>query len=346
MIRILLIVFIFLFGAQEIWPQVMVERVEQNDLTFRDVGVLSIDAPYDIVVIGLTYPVMATVQNFGEVSETFDVIATIDDYIDTVQVVNLVPDSTIQVSFEDWYVPVETTYTMTVCTYLIGDSNSINDCTQMSIVSLFADGSDVAVSSLNAPADTVFTDSIYSVTATVANLGIFPTDTFDVVAIIDGYNDTVQSFLNPGNSSEVNFDNWIVPSTDSTTYTMTVCAYDMGDIYPFNDCAQKAIFAYTPVGIEEGTDYQLPVSSYQLYQNTPNPFSKLTDIGYQLKAPGHTTLKIYDTTGRLVTTLVDEHQKSGVYQVEWDGKDQSSGIYFYRLISSDNTTARKMIVLR
>jgi len=45
----------------------------------------------------------------------------------------------------------------------------------------------------------------------------------------------------------------------------------------------------------------------------------------------HVRLSIYDITGRLVETLVDKDQEPGFYQVEWDGKNQGSGIYFYRL---------------
>ena len=73
-----------------------------------------------------------------------------------------------------------------------------------------------------------------------------------------------------------------------------------------------------------------------LHQNQPNPFNQLTAISYQLKTPGHTTLKIYDLTGRLVRTLVDGEKEAGYYTVTWDRKDDrgrelSNGVYFYRL---------------
>jgi flagellar hook assembly protein FlgD len=57
-------------------------------------------------------------------------------------------------------------------------------------------------------------------------------------------------------------------------------------------------------------------------------------------------LVIYDITGRLVEIIVDEKKEAGVYQVEWDGKDQPSGIYFYRLQSGDFTTTKKLILLK
>jgi hypothetical protein len=101
------------------------------------------------------------------------------------------------------------------------------------------------------------------------------------------------------------------------------------------------------VGIEEkNSEYQTPNIEFRLLQNHPNPFNKLTAIGYQLKAPSYTVLNVYDITGRLVETLVDEKKEAGVYQVKWDGKDQSSGIYFYRLKAGDLTKTKKLILLR
>jgi hypothetical protein len=113
------------------------------------------------------------------------------------------------------------------------------------------------------------------------------------------------------------------------------------------------------VGVEEeGKDNEkLKMQNFKLMQNHPNPFHYSTVIRYQIpytnpesNIPNHVSLKIYDLAGRLVETLVDEKKKAGVYQVFWDGRSTvsvvRSGIYFYRLKSGDNTTTRKMILLR
>ena len=83
-----------------------------------------------------------------------------------------------------------------------------------------------------------------------------------------------------------------------------------------------------------------------LYQNYPNPFNPSTTIKYSipvgdnsdLPAPtqsgsivNNVTLKIFDLLGREVAILVNEKQKPGNYEVEFDGNELSSGIYFYRL---------------
>jgi hypothetical protein len=102
-----------------------------------------------------------------------------------------------------------------------------------------------------------------------------------------------------------------------------------------------------------GVDELLPginPTRFYLYQNNPNPFNKLTAISYQLRTPSHTTLKVYDITGRLVETLVDEWQTPGVYEIRWNSRTPESGvrsgIYFYRLSAGNETSTRKLILLR
>jgi hypothetical protein len=102
-----------------------------------------------------------------------------------------------------------------------------------------------------------------------------------------------------------------------------------------------------PVGVEESNEeYRTRNIEFRLMQNQPNPFSKFTAIRYQLRAPAQTSLKIYDVSGRLVETLVEEGQEPGVYHVKWDGSNQASGIYYYQLQSGEFQTSRKVILLR
>ena len=205
---------------------------------------------------------------------------------------------------------------------------------------------DGGVLSLDAPPDTVFVDSSYVVMATVLNLGNVVL-TFNVVATIDGYGDTVQvSGLAPDSSIQVTFENWQVPSTDSISYTMTVCTRVVNDIDSTNDCGEKTIFAYNPLGVEESSTLGARGLRFELLQNEPNPFHGRTVIGYSLPAAGSVTLEVYDITGRLVKTLVDGHHEPGLYQVRWDSKNQASSIYFYRLQAGGFRDTKKMALLR
>ncbi len=60
----------------------------------------------------------------------------------------------------------------------------------------------------------------------------------------------------------------------------------------------------------------------------------------------HVQLIIYDILGREIKTLVNESQSPGQYQVEFDASGLSSGIYFYRLQTSEFVKTKKMILLR
>jgi hypothetical protein len=109
---------------------------------------------------------------------------------------------------------------------------------------------------------------------------------------------------------------------------------------------------YTGVGIEE--EESRPARDHltlRLHQNTPNPFRGQTTLQYGVQTRNKVSLKVYDSSGRLVKTLVDGDRPAGSYSATWDGKGTSgeqlpSGIYFCRLQAGDATATRKMILLR
>jgi hypothetical protein len=90
-----------------------------------------------------------------------------------------------------------------------------------------------------------------------------------------------------------------------------------------------------------------------LRQNTPNPFTTSTTIGYALPERATVSLSIYDAAGRQVKSLVEAVQdpKSGGYSVSWDGKNDrgeavASGVYVYRLKAGSAVVSKKMMILR
>jgi len=104
-----------------------------------------------------------------------------------------------------------------------------------------------------------------------------------------------------------------------------------------------------PTGTDPPDD---PPPAYFLAGNYPNPFNPVTTITYGLAERAPVTLRIYDVSGRLVRTLVDEVQEPGrSYTVVWDGRNAygrsvSSGVYFCRLTAGAGASARKMVLLR
>ncbi|MCK5591679.1 MAG: T9SS type A sorting domain-containing protein, partial [Candidatus Pacebacteria bacterium] len=85
---------------------------------------------------------------------------------------------------------------------------------------------------------------------------------------------------------------------------------------------------------------------YILEQNYPNPFNPSTAITFELPVSGPVRLVIYDLLGRMVDIPVDGNLDAGSHTISWDGKDRPSGVYFYRLITSDETVTRHMTLLK
>jgi hypothetical protein len=90
---------------------------------------------------------------------------------------------------------------------------------------------------------------------------------------------------------------------------------------------------------------------FVLEQNYPNPFNPTTKIRYSVPSDVkremlNVVLNVYDVLGREVATLVNEEKDAGVYEVEFDGTNFSSGIYLYRLNTGNFSTVRKMILLK
>jgi len=92
-------------------------------------------------------------------------------------------------------------------------------------------------------------------------------------------------------------------------------------------------------------------NEFTLSQNYPNPFNPLTHIQFEMRAPAQVTLDVFDLLGRHVRTLFEGRVESGISTITWDarannGEEVASGIYFYRLVSSQNEQTRKMILLK
>ncbi len=86
--------------------------------------------------------------------------------------------------------------------------------------------------------------------------------------------------------------------------------------------------------------------NFFLFQNYPNPFNPITTIRFEIPTSSVVNLKIYDVLGREIETLLNEVKEAGTYEVEFDGSQLASGIYFYRLTSGQFTSVKKLILLK
>ena len=88
------------------------------------------------------------------------------------------------------------------------------------------------------------------------------------------------------------------------------------------------------------------LTQYSLKQNYPNPFNPITRISWQCSSDGWQTLKIYNALGNEIETLVNEKRPAGNYEIEFNAKNLTSGVYFYTLKAGLYIQTKKMILLK
>ncbi len=99
-----------------------------------------------------------------------------------------------------------------------------------------------------------------------------------------------------------------------------------------------------PVSVKEETPPI--VSSFRLMQNYPNPFNPTTTIPFDLPKRDKVILKVYDLLGRMIFTLINETLEAGYHEVQFDGSQLVSGIYFYRLEFDGQIKNRQMLLVK
>jgi hypothetical protein len=95
------------------------------------------------------------------------------------------------------------------------------------------------------------------------------------------------------------------------------------------------------------------VNSFSLEQNYPNPFNPTTNIQFRISNFEFVNLRVYDSLGNEVATLVNEEKPAGTYEVVFDANSHSgevrnltSGIYFYQLLAGDYFQTKKMVLIK
>jgi hypothetical protein len=78
----------------------------------------------------------------------------------------------------------------------------------------------------------------------------------------------------------------------------------------------------------------------------PNPFNPTTAISYKLQTASHVSIRVFDTAGRLVTTLADGWREAGTHQVTFDGSRLASGMYLYTLQAEGQIVTGKMMLVK
>ena len=93
----------------------------------------------------------------------------------------------------------------------------------------------------------------------------------------------------------------------------------------------------------------LPPAKFELYQNYPNPFNPTTTISFVIPNSSFVILKVFDVLGREVATLINEEKEPGYHSIQWNGSDNSSGMYIYQVnaksIDGNETISRKKMLM-
>jgi len=115
----------------------------------------------------------------------------------------------------------------------------------------------------------------------------------------------------------------------------------------------QGLAVFNEEGIISSVEETILIREFSLSQNYPNPFNPSTKIKYSIPASlnpseGGTlvSLKIYDLLGREVATLVNEEKQTGYYEIEFNGNNLPSGVYYYQLKANKFVETKKMILLR
>lgn len=239
--------------------------------------------------------------------------------------------------------------------YSLRDAQSMTsaqgDTLQARNVSLQASGPLLPVHSSGTPPPG-FTASVWFNTASYNNLGGTATRLPSTIGLVN------MSNLNspdprPGTSSEpatagVEFTNLNLLSAGYFTPTTYRGAFDPA--LPLNQQWTASWTNFDPQNTNYTTGVteiggELP-SKFTLDQNYPNPFNPSTIIRFSVPVAGRVTLKIYNTLGQEISTLVEGELTTGSYETEFDASGNSSGVYYYRLASSSYSETRKMLIVK
>jgi len=168
------------------------------------------------------------------------------------------------------------------------------------------------------------------------------------------------SFADNGFSLDGNIENYI---TDETTFSVIYYNYFLPPNLRPEDasliCEQiKVPLAfvtefqkYTPAPTNVAHGGIFSPSEFILAQNYPNPFNAITTISFSLPKRTHALLRIYDSLGRLIYTVVEQDLSAGLHKFVWsgqnaDGASVPSGMYFYKLTAGNFNSTKKLVLIK
>jgi len=158
---------------------------------------------------------------------------------------------------------------------------------------------------------------------------------------------TVDSFYlnqNEGSGNWKNIGRMFLPADSSISIKVIDSGESLSGPVIRADAFKVLLYEESPISVNE--DNSAYAKEYKLEQNYPNPLNPSTKIKYSIPKVSQVSLKIFNTLGREIETLVNEEKPVGNYEVNWNAENLPSGVYFYRLQAGDFVQTRKMILLK
>ena len=143
----------------------------------------------------------------------------------------------------------------------------------------------------------------------------------------------------PGNISAVN--EWILTGLENGNYEWRLRAVDAAYVGSLIAVGEFSIGVVSAGELGENIPKE-----YGIEQNYPNPFNPVTSIRYSIPEAGLVTLKIYNSIGKQILSLVNEVKQAGYYNLKFDATLLPSGVYFYRLQAGKFAETKKMVLLK
>ena len=184
---------------------------------------------------------------------------------------------------------------------------------------------------------------------------ITPNSSVHKIAVALTYGDASPLLPGTGTLARLHFTvATLAPETTLTIDTTTLSALTTivsmttvsggAQFVPFFSSDTVRILAPTAIG-DEPDEFALP-NDFLLSQNYPNPFNPTTTIEFSLPEAAYVRLDVYNILGQQVTRLVDGDLPAGDHRVEFDGWNLATGVYFYRLATTDFHATKKMLLVK
>ena len=140
-------------------------------------------------------------------------------------------------------------------------------------------------------------------------------------------------------------DIWTAVDVQTTRNIFAINFYDENRGFAVGD---SGLILYTSNGTVTGVNNRdsFAPKKFRLNQNYPNPFNPSTTIEFTIPRSAYVSLKVFNLIGEEVATLVAKELSVGTHEIQWDTREQSSGVYLYRLEAAGFTETKKLVILR